>query len=419
VRPSSRPNARRLVLKLGHASQALPVVHAIHILGLPSETFIRDSITEAEALGWRPWLVTEAIAAASDAKTVARTVVAPQRLPLVDRIAIRTGSDNVRARAARKYLTAVSRVPPGILHAHFGWTAVDCTVAAETLGLPFLASFHGTDLTVDAEDAAWSSHYQAMLRRVDAVTVVSRFLETRLRSLGYEGDVALVPSGVRLMEFPFSGGPRHGAAPRLLMVGRLVACKGFDVGLEALAIARARGVSATLRVVGDGILREELEATARSLGVGRAVEFLGARQHYEVRRELEQADIVVVPSRRLANGQEEGSSVVSKEAQAIGVPVIGSKVGGIPETLPPDLRFELVPPDQPELLANQLIEVWAQRNEWPARLRMQREWIASEFAWGDIARRLSALYSRLAEEHPPRRAVLARVTRLSRRRLCE
>ena len=421
VRPVSRLSSRGSAFALAGASQPFPVVHAVHILGLPSETFIRDSIIEAEALGWRPWIVTEAIAAASDVDW--RTVVAPRSLPLVDRVAIWANRgerrDNLRARAARKYLAAVSRVPPGILHAHFGWTAVDCTVAAQTLDLPFVASFHGTDLTVDAEDPAWSSHYQAMLRRVDGVTVVSRFLENRLRRLGYKGDVDLVPSGVRLREFPFSGGPRHGTAPRLLMVGRLVACKGFDVGLETLAIARSRGVSATLRIVGDGILRQELEATARELGVRRAVEFLGARQHSEVRHELEQADIVVVPSRRLANGQEEGSSVVSKEAQAIGVPVVASNVGGIPETLPPELRPELVPPDQAELLATQLIEVWAQRNEWSARLRMQRDWITKEFAWEEIARRLSALYNRVAEQHPPRRATLARATRLSRRRMSE
>lgn len=411
--------AARSLSELQDVAHTVPVVHAIHVLGLLSETFIRDAIAEVEALGRRQWIVTEAIVGVHTESLVGRTVVAPQSLPLIDRVAVSASRsskrDQARARAARKYLTAISRIPPGILHAHFGWTAVDCTLAARDLGLPFLASFHGTDLTVDAEDPAWRAHYEALLHRVDGVTVVSRFLERRVRTLGFTGDVHLIPSGVRLGQFPFSGGPRHGTTPRLLMVGRLIACKGFDVGIEALAIARGRGVLATMRVVGDGPMRHELERTARKLGVDGAVEFLGARKHSDVRDELERTDIVLVPSRRMPSGQEEGSSVVSKEAQAIGVPVVATEIGGIPETLPPDLRFELVPPDQPELLAARFIDIWHQREGWPARLQMQREWIASEFAWEDIARRLSNLYDHLIERRPPRRAMVARGFRLSRR----
>jgi colanic acid/amylovoran biosynthesis glycosyltransferase len=395
-----------------------PVLHAVHAFGLPSETFIRDAIAEVEELGWLPWVVTEAKLAEDGVVPPERMLIASNRLPLVDRVAIRThlhsSRDEVRGRAARKYLAALSRLPPGILHAHFGWTAVDCTLAARRLGLPFLVSFHGTDLTVDAGEAQWKPHYAVMLRRADAVTVVSRFLASRLRELGYEGDIELVPSGVRLTHFPFSGGPRPGTAPRLLFVGRLIECKGVDVALKALASLRASGLAATLRIVGDGPLRAELETAARALGLRGAVDFMGARSHAEVRGELECSDFVVVPSRRMPNGQEEGSSVVSKEAQAIGVPVIATDVGGIPETLPPELRCELVPPDQPEMLAARLIDVWGQRDRWRSRVRIQHEWIASEFAWDKIARRIADIYERLIESRPPGRSRLARSLRTLR-----
>ena len=395
----------------------VPVLHAVHAFGLPSETFIRDAIAEVEDLGWPSWIVTEANLAEDELVPTERMLVATKGLPLVDRVAIkaaesRTGED-VRRRAARKYLATLCKGPPGILHAHFGWTAVDCTLAARKLGLPFLVSFHGTDLTVSAGESQWKPHYAMMLRRADAVTVVSRFLENRLRELGYEGDIELVPSGVRLSEFAFSGGPRPSAAPRLLVVGRLIACKGVDVALEALASVRATGLGATLRVLGDGPLRAELETAAGALGLHGAVDFMGTRSHAEVRWELERSDFVVVPSRRMPNGQEEGSSVVSKEAQAIGVPVIATDVGGIPETLPPELRSELVPPDQPDMLAARLIDVWSQRDHWATRVQVQREWIASEFAWDEIAQRLSAIYERMIESRPPARSRLARSLRAS------
>ena len=225
----------------------------------------------------------------------------------------------------------------------------------------------------------------------------------------------MIQSGVRLENFPFSGGPRPNEAPRVLFIGRLIACKGVDTLLEALARIRGQGVQATLGIVGDGPLRAELESTARAYGVERAVDFAGTRTHAEVRSELEQSDIVVVPSREMPDGQAEGSSVVSKEAQAIGVPVVATDVGGIPETLPPEFRRELVPPDRPEVLAARIVEVWREREEWPDRVKRQREWIESEFAWAMIARRLSAIYERVLAEHPPAGTTLARRLRTPRR----
>jgi colanic acid/amylovoran biosynthesis glycosyltransferase len=393
----------------------VPVLHAVHRFGLPSETFIRDAIVELDALGWRPWVVTEAIDSEWGSVPPTRIVLPPRTRPLVDRVARRItaghGRDPLREMTARNYLAALSCMPAGLLHAHFGWTGADCVLAAQKLSLPFVVSFHGTDLTVLAQDPAWTRYYGALLTRADGVTVVSRFLEARLRGLGYEGRIDLIPSGVRLAAFPLREGRRPGDAPSLLFVGRLVAGKGVDVLLAALGRVRADGLSATLRVVGDGPLRADLEAATRSQGLGDAVGFLGARSHAEVRDELTRADIVVVPSQVIPGGLEEGSSVVSKEAQAIGVPVVATRVGGIPETLPPDLRHELVPPGGDEAFASGIVHLWNAREHWPERVRLQRDWIAGEFAWENVARKLSDVYERVLAERPPVNARLARALR--------
>lgn len=397
-----------------------PILHAVHRFGLPSETFIRDAILELEALGWPAWIVTEAVENGAPSPLAAPIVVPPSRRPLVDRIAGRVavarGGDPVREAAARNYLAALSRMPPGLLHAHFGWTGADCTLAARRLSLPLLVSFHGTDLTVVPTHPDWSAPFAALVERADAVTVVSRFLEAKLRDAGYEGPIDLVPTGVRMAAFPFRGGPRPGDAPRLLFVGRLVPGKGVDVLLDALARVRASGPAATLRVLGDGPLRGELERAARARGLDEAVRFLGARPHADVRAELEQADLVVVPSQVMANGLAEGSSVVSKEAQAVGVPVVATRVGGIPETLPPPLRDDLVPPGSDEALAAAIVHLWEQRAVWSERIGLQREWIATEFAWERVARRLSDVYERLLAERPPGPARLQRALRRRPRR---
>jgi colanic acid/amylovoran biosynthesis glycosyltransferase len=394
------------------ANERIPVLHAVHTVGVPSETFIRDAIAETEALGWTSWLITEGTVVERGSVALERIVTTPSTLPLLDRIVVRVPvlrrGDPNWARAARKYLAAFAQAPPGIAHAHFGWTGAHCSLVARKLGLPLIVSFHGTDLTVSPVDSVWREPYAKMLSEARAVTVVSRFLEGKLRGVGYEGTVEIIPSGVRLESFPFSGGPRPGETPRILFVGRLIACKGVDTLIEALARTRSEGVEATLRIVGDGPLRGELEETVRATGMERAVHFAGTFSHAEVREELQRSDIVVVPSRPMPDGQAEGSSVVSKEAQAIGVPVVATDVGGIPETLPPEIRSELVPPDQPGSLAARIMQVWSEREEWPERARRQREWVESEFAWARIAPRLSAIYDRMIQEYSPPRARLAR-----------
>ena len=287
-----------------------PILHAVHRFGLPSETFIRDAITELDALHWAQWIVTEAVERATRAIPPERIVVTPRSQPLVDRVGRRLHVDRsrhaVRDISARSYLAALSRMPPGLLHAHFRWTAADCALAARKLSLPFLVSFHGTDLTVVPRDQAWSRYYPALLARADGVTVVSRFLQDKLRSIGYEGRIDLVPSGVRLAAFPFRGAPRPDGAPSLLFVGRLVPGKGVELLLRAVHQLRADGLAATLRVLGEGVLRSPFEAEVRSQGLGEAVRFLGLGSHEDVRRELERSDIVVVPSQIMPDGLEEG-----------------------------------------------------------------------------------------------------------------
>jgi colanic acid/amylovoran biosynthesis glycosyltransferase len=392
-----------------------PVLHALHVVGRTSETFLRDAIAETAALGWTPWVIAESSDGPTGGVPAQRVLLTPGQLPPLDKLLVRLelmrGRPEAPARAARAYRAALAKAPPGLLHAHFGWTGIACTLAARTLALPLIVSLHGTDATAQMREPQWAPAYRELFAQAACVTVVSRFLERRLREFGYTGAVELIGSGVRVERFSFAGPPAPGEAPRLLFVGRLIECKGLDVLIEALALIRSRGLPAVLRVVGDGSQRRALESLVQRSGTRAAVAFLGSQPHERVRAELERADIVVVPSRTLPSGQSEGSNVVSKEAQAIGVPVVATNVGGLPETLPPQLRHELVPPDRPDLLAARIAEVWAQRERWPERVRLQRDWIVSEFAWEKIARRLSDLYEQVLEEHPPAGRRLQRTLR--------
>ncbi|CAM3610583.1 glycosyltransferase [Deinococcus frigens] len=178
------------------------------------------------------------------------------------------------------------------------------------------------------------------------------------------GTASFGVSDAHLPPVAFAAAPRvyRELARRAVLVGSLEQRhKGVDLAIRALARLRADGHGVRLTVVGDGPLRPGLEALARELGVWDACTFAGQRSTpAEVRRDLAEADLLLIPSRT------EGLPRALLEAMAQGLPAVGSRVGGIPELLPPEA---LAPPGNAEALAR----VWGALATDPARLTAQSE----------------------------------------------
>ena len=143
------------------------VAHVMHRFGLPSETFVRDTVDDLAARGWQPWLAALAVDHREwltvPADRVLRVSGAP--VPWRDRVANRVPPSRTRERRAvsRRYLRALAAAPVDLLHAHFGWAGADAALAARRLRLPLLVGFHGTDLTVYPAVEPWRRRYPAML----------------------------------------------------------------------------------------------------------------------------------------------------------------------------------------------------------------------------------------------------------------
>lgn len=147
--------------------------------------------------------------------------------------------------------------------------------------------------------------------------------------------------------------------PRLLCIGRLVTFKGFDVALDAFALARQRVPGAHLTIAGDGPERGALERQARRLGLGDAVTFAGWLGRDALYDLIGRSIVVVMPSRF-----REPFGMVAVEAALGGRPVIGSRVGGLPEVVIDGETGILVERDDPGELARRLVELLSD----PARL---------------------------------------------------
>jgi colanic acid/amylovoran biosynthesis glycosyltransferase len=287
---------------------------------------------------------------------------------------------------------AIDAVQPVLVHAHFGWAAVDALPSARMLGLPLVASFHGTDVTVSSRTPRGQAEYPRLFGGVDRAIVSSHYLAGRLRELGYNDGVEIVPPGVDLERIRFGSAPRPDGPPRLLFVGRQVPVKGLDLLLRTLPSLVSRHPDVRLDVIGDGPDAEANAALARRLGVGRQVRFHGALPHDEVLRAMRAAQVLVVPGRTTAEGQAEGFGLIAVEAQAAGLPVVACASGGLPETIAPEHRGELVQEGDHVALAERVSELLAEPGRWPERTAAARKWVEREFDWDLLVPRLGAVY---------------------------
>lgn len=137
-------------------------------------------------------------------------------------------------------------------------------------------------------------------------------------------------------------------APLIVCPGRLQPSKGQDVLLKALPRLIQTIPNLVVEFVGDGPQQHQFMALAESLGVSRHCRFLGRLSQAEVMRRMAHAWVTVVPSRSEAFG------LVNIESLAVGTPVVGSRVGGVPEIIRDGLDGHLVAPEEPMALAERL-----------------------------------------------------------------
>lgn len=225
---------------------------------------------------------------------------------------------------------------------------------ARLLRAPIVAGVLGSDVNVYA--TGWRGRRIAeALARCRAVVCVSEALRQKTAALGVPPErLHVVPNGVDTTRFQLQSRAACRAAlglppdrPLLLFLGHLVPVKGPDVLLEAFAVLQQRGPGPRplLAVVGEGEQAASLARRARELGLEADVRFVGVVPHERVPLWLGVCELLCVPSR------QEGCPNVVLEALACGRPVIGTRVGGLPELVRNDACGILVPSEDPAALA--------------------------------------------------------------------
>jgi colanic acid/amylovoran biosynthesis glycosyltransferase len=332
-------------------------------------------------------------------------VRSPRRYLSTLALAIRTGAPGSRERLWHLFYFAEAMLAlrhcrrHGIahLHAQFADSATDVAMlvthyrrgqTARGRACSWSLAVHGSAEFYDVSRYALEAKLDDALFAV-AISDFGRSQLMRLTPRDRWPHIHVVRCGVDLDRFTppaeRAGSPRRA---EILFVGRLLHGKGLPLLFEAVAALRSGGLDVRVTIVGDGPARVGCEAAAERLGLRAAVRFLGAVGQDEILHLYDRADLFCLPS------FAEGIPVVVMEAMAMELPVVTTRIMGIPELVEDGEEGILVPPGRVDPLADALERLVRSPDERRRMGRAARRKVERDYDVATSARRMRAVLER-------------------------
>ena len=248
--------------------------------------------------------------------------------------------------------------------------------------IPFVLTLQEGDLERNSPlDRFWQ---RRIVKKADIITAISSYLAGFAKKFNKKAPVFVVPNGVDLEKFKkLEARSKRGEGKTIITVSRLVKKNGIDILIKAVSLLISY---VSLLIVGDGKERKKLEKLAQKLGIKDKVRFLGSISPNEIPKYLSQADVFVRPSR------SEGLGSAFLEAMALGLPVIGSSAGGIPDFLKDGETGLICEKENSEDLAEKIMRLLEDEN---LRLKLAengRKLVEEKYNWGKIASEMEEIY---------------------------
>jgi len=354
-----------------------------------TETFVLDEILELERRGvaveiFPLWRERADVVHADARPLVARAHFTPTLSPAIVRDNLRclmraplrylsTLAILVRAnlRSARYLAGALALFPKAChfalrmralhvrhVHAHFAsHPAAAAWVVGRLSGLPYSFTAHGSDLH---REQAMLGEKLAGSRFVVAISTYNRRFILDHVGDAHASKLRVIHCGVEPDRHPPRRAKPDAGPLEIGCIGTLHAVKGQAHLLDACAALERAGVDWRCHLVGDGPDRAALEARARAAGIADRVVFHGRCEREAVRALLGELDVVVAPSVPTPDGRREGIPVVLMEAGASGLPLVASRLSGIPELVEDEVTGLLVEPGDAAALARALARLAAE-----------------------------------------------------------
>ena len=275
------------------------------------------------------------------------------------------------------------------LHNHFGNSSCSVAMLASAMsGVRYSYTLHGPGELF--EPMRW--RIDTKIARATFVACISHFARSQGMLFADQlhwAKMHVVHCGVNPAHYDTLRRSKD-ATPTLLFVGRLDAIKGLPILIDAVAALRPSHPALRLVMVGDGPHRARLAEQAAALGISEAVTITGYLSQSEVAGHMAEADILVLPS------FAEGVPVVLMEAMAARLPVIASRVAGVPELVEDGESGFLVPPGDMFTLAARIDTLLADPDLRRAMGESGRKKVVAEY---DVAREAEKLLQSFCRKH--------------------
>ena len=296
-------------------------------------------------------------------------------------------------------LPALDWPPYDIIHCQFGNLGFQGLLLKDfNPSAKLVVMFRGFDISEQLKRKG-DRLYKSLFSQADFFLTNCEFFRQRLLKLGCDPDrVKVHYSGLDCAKFPLrvcpdlvtAGAPVK--AIRIAATGRLVEKKGFEYSIRAMAQVVERYPNVTYDIIGDGPLRAELSALIESLGLQSSVHLLGWRDEAEIIEVLTRSHLFVAPSVTSADGNQDAPINVLKEAMALGLPVVSTYHGGIPELVEHGISGLLVPERDVDAIAQALFTLIEQPERWAAMGRAGRAYVETHYGLSALNDRLVDIY---------------------------
>ena len=298
---------------------------------------------------------------------------------------------NTIARVAEESRLDIVHAHYAVPHATAAYLAGQMLASARAVVPRVVTTLHGTDITLVGSDASYKRVVAFSIERSDTVTAVSDSLrDDTVAALGVQQDIRVIPNFLDCAVYRrrFDRALRAQLCPQgcnslVLHVSNFRPVKRVDAALEVFRRIRQK-VRARFVLIGDGPMREEVERLAASYSLMDDVVFAGEQR--DLVPWLSVADLFLLPS------AQESFGLAALEAMACAVPVVASRVGGLPEIIDDGVTGFLRPPEAVDAMADCAIELLTDRAQHGSFARAAVHTVQSRFCTDRIVPLYEAAY---------------------------
>ncbi|KST69930.1 glycosyltransferase [Mastigocoleus testarum] len=294
--------------------------------------------------------------------------------------------------------------PYDIIHCQFGMHGLEGMLYRDIGALKgkLITSFRGYDISYYLQEEG-NDVYDELLLKGDFFLANCEFFRQRAIKLGCDPKKIVVHgSGIDCSRFIFqTRNITPGETIQIATTGRLVEKKGIEYAIRAIAKVAEFQPNVEFKIIGDGPLKEHFEQVIQELNIGDKVQLLGWMNQKEIIEVLNKTHIFVAPSVTASDGNQDAPVNTLKEAMAMGLPVVSTFHGGIPELVKDGVSGFLVPEKDETAIAEKLIYLIEHPEIWSSMGSSGREYVEAHYDINNLNDELERIYHQVSIDKLP------------------